>query len=52
MAKDPVCGMEIDEKKTMTSTVDGNTYYFCSEACKDKFDKEPGKFSASEHAHQ
>jgi YHS domain-containing protein len=39
MAKDPVCGMEVDEQKTkFTSTYKNRTYYFCSEACKSKFD--------------
>jgi Cu+-exporting ATPase len=52
MTKDPVCGMEIDEKKaSRTSTFGGHTYYFCSDACKKKFDQEPGKFAAAGHAH-
>lgn len=39
MAKDPVCGMEVDEKKAkFTSTYKGKTYYFCAKACKEKFD--------------
>ncbi len=39
MAKDPVCGMEVDEKKAkFTTDYKSKTYYFCSKACKDKFD--------------
>ncbi|MEM3056116.1 MAG: YHS domain-containing protein, partial [Candidatus Bathyarchaeia archaeon] len=31
MARDPVCGMEVDEKTTRyKSTYEGETYYFCS----------------------
>ena len=39
MAKDPVCGMMVDESKTNLSTTYKNkTYYFCSQECKRKFD--------------
>lgn len=42
MAKDPVCNMNVDEKKAAAISVyKGVTYYFCAKACKDKFDKEP-----------
>ena len=34
MARDPVCGMYVDEDTTPFKTVvDGKTYYFCSEQC-------------------
>ena len=34
MARDPVCGMFVDEENpAFTAEVDGRTYYFCSEAC-------------------
>jgi len=40
MAKDPVCGMEVDEKKAKFSTVkNGKKYYFCSKNCYDKFNE-------------
>lgn len=54
MVKDPVCGMDVDEKSA-TSKADykGQTYYFCSPGCKKSFDKEPeryaGKASMSGH---
>ncbi len=39
MAKDPVCGMEVDEPKAgFTTTYKAKTYYFCSQSCKTKFD--------------
>ena len=45
MAKDPVCGMEVDEKKAAAkSEHKGETYYFCCLACKEVFDKEPEKY--------
>ncbi len=38
MAKDFICGMDIDEKKAGASyNYLGFTYYFCSSACRDKF---------------
>ncbi len=36
MVKDPVCGMEIDERKAIKGSKDGQTYYFCSEYCRNK----------------
>jgi len=45
MAKDPVCGMTVDEKKAAaTSQYQGHTYYFCAGACKEKFDKAPMQY--------
>jgi membrane fusion protein, copper/silver efflux system len=45
---DVVCGMDVDPKKATAAgkTVlhDGKTYYFCSDECKQKFEKEPGKY--------
>jgi YHS domain-containing protein len=50
MAKDPVCGMNVDEKSAkFKSEHMGKTYYFCSQMCKTTFDKNPMKY-ASEHA--
>ncbi len=34
MARDPVCGMYVDEEHAaFTAEIDGRTYYFCSESC-------------------
>jgi YHS domain-containing protein len=45
MAKDPVCGMQVDEKKpAATSNYKGKAYYFCSVSCKEQFEKNPEKF--------
>ncbi len=49
MTKDPVCNMNIDEKKAAaTSEYKGITYYFCSKICKEKFDKDPEKYLSKE----
>ena len=38
MAKDPICGMYVDEKTAELKTeVRGTTYYFCSKSCLDEF---------------
>lgn len=45
MAKDPVCGMDVDERQAVaTSDYNGRTYYFCAPGCKRSFDKEPRKY--------
>ncbi len=42
MAKDPVCGMTVDEKTAPAkSDYKGRTYYFCMQGCKRKFDADP-----------
>ncbi len=46
MAKDPVCGMDVDEQTaTLKSEYKGQTYYFCSTGCKRSFDKDPEKYT-------
>ncbi|MBI5144851.1 MAG: permease [Candidatus Omnitrophica bacterium] len=37
MAKDPICGMQVDEQTALRIAKDGKEYYFCSAGCKDKF---------------
>lgn len=37
MAKDPVCGMQVDENKAVKTEKDGEVFYFCSKNCLDKF---------------
>jgi YHS domain-containing protein len=58
MAKDLVCGMDVDPKTAAgKSEYQGQTYYFCSVGCKKAFDKEPQKYvktqeQDSQHGHQ
>ena len=37
MAKDPVCGMIVDEKRALNSDIGGRTFYFCSPVCQKTF---------------
>ena len=40
MAKDPICGMFVDEKTaSITRTIRGSKWYFCSETCASTFEK-------------
>lgn len=44
--EDPVCGMQIDEQKAAgQSQYQGETYYFCSQHCKQKFDQNPQQYT-------
>jgi YHS domain-containing protein len=41
MPRDPVCGMEVDEKDAAAVFQHkGKTYYFCSERCKEQFESQ------------
>ncbi|WXG41729.1 MAG: YHS domain-containing protein [Candidatus Freyarchaeum deiterrae] len=45
MAKDPVCGMNVDEKTAKYKSEHmGKTYYFCNQACKTTFDENPMEY--------
>ena len=45
MAKDPVCGMEVDEKRAVAkSEYKGKTYYFRAPGCKKVFDENSQKY--------
>ena len=51
MAKDPVCGMKVNEETAVSmSEYNGQTYYFCCPGCKDSFDKESEKYLGNEPA--
>jgi len=50
MAKDPVCGMYVDEKNAVyKTTVEGRTYYFCSENCLKTFEKPEAEQKSLKH---
>ena len=43
---DPVCGMELNvENAEERSEYAGRTYYFCSDACRNKFDENPARYA-------
>ena len=49
MAKDLVCGMEVDpEKAAATTEYKGKTYYFCAPGCKVAFERNPEKYVKKE----
>jgi len=37
MVKDPICGMDVDEKTALTAIKENKDYYFCSDNCRGKF---------------
>jgi Cu+-exporting ATPase len=46
MAKDPVCGMTVDETNAAaTASYQGQMYYFCSAGCKATFEKAPAQYA-------
>ena len=46
MAKDQVCGMQVEEAKTaVTTDYKGKTFYFCGLSCQAKFVKDPQKYA-------
>ena len=46
MAKDPVCGMVVKEKKGLECKCQGRTYNSCSPLCKDLFESSPESYVA------
>jgi len=49
MAKDPVCNIQVDEKKAVVTLVyKGTTYYFCCGGCKKAFEAAPEKYAGKE----
>jgi len=38
LAKDPVCGMVVDENRAIKRVIGGRTFYFCSENCANTFE--------------
>src|SRR4030067_3583833 len=44
MAKDPICGMTVKEETGLKFDYQGQTYYFCSEFCKNLFEKDPERY--------
>jgi Cu+-exporting ATPase len=46
MERDVVCGMKVDPANAAgTSEYKGKTYYFCSTACKQRFDANPHQYA-------
>ena len=46
ISQDPICGMAVGkEEAKFTAAFEGREIFFCSPACKGKFEKNPGPFS-------
>ncbi len=45
-AKDPVCGMDVEQGRGYSEVFSGREYRFCSRKCLDKFDAEPQRFAS------
>ena len=44
-ALDPVCGMTVNQRLTdIVTTIQGQTYYFCAEGCREAFEADPHKY--------
>ena len=37
VTKDPICGMAVDEASALQAKLDGKTFYFCGERCRQTF---------------
>ena len=40
-ATDPVCGMNVQTTQAKSAAYEGHVYYFCSPACREKFEAAP-----------
>ena len=50
MAKDPVCGMDVDPQTARhTTDYQGQTYYFCAPGCKKAFEANPRQYLDPSH---
>ena len=51
---DPICGMQVDiavaSEAGLISEFDGDSYFFCNPACKERFDENPGAVLAGSEA--
>jgi YHS domain-containing protein len=53
MKRDHVCGQDVDEKSAPARTeYEGDTYYFHSEDCKQKFEDDPESYVSRTDASQ
>jgi Cu+-exporting ATPase len=51
-AVDPVCGMQVQiQNNVLRSAYQGQTYYFCTVACRKAFDVHPEKYVIAGFSH-
>ena len=44
-ARDAVCGLMVEKSPELSANYQGTTYYFCSRADRDKFQKNPQNYA-------
>jgi Cu+-exporting ATPase len=50
MARDPVCGMDVDESTAKhTAQHNETTYYFCAPGCKKAFEADPERYLSADY---
>ncbi len=50
IARDPVCGLEVDtETSDLSYAHDGTTYWFCGKGCLLEFKDDPAKYLAPDY---
>ena len=50
--KDPVCGMTVDEASALHAEREGQTFYFCSDHCRQKFLFAPKDYTQEQRTNQ
>lgn len=45
LAKDPVCGMDVDATQGRSERSMGKEFHFCSESCREKFKTNPSLYA-------
>ena len=51
VTKDPICGMSVDESSALSAQRDGQTFYFCSDHCRQKFMSAPATAKPEKESH-
>ena len=51
MTTDPMCGMTVDDASALRTERDGQTFYFCGEHCRQKFQSAPATTKHEEEPH-
>ena len=44
IARDPVCGMDVDAENALSLVHKTVAYFFCSPSCLKRFEEDPGAF--------
>lgn len=47
LVRDPVCGMTVTAATAKSAVYQDKTYYFCSSACREKFEAAPTQYSST-----